>query len=103
MTRPDTYFTMARHEETAGNLPAALNLYLSSLCAAYNSCVCYPTGTISKIRLLQNSLGIPDHELSAMVKSYGHLSDNKCRILLYLSISGSPQEIRNILEASYVR
>lgn len=98
MSKPSTYFQLARKEEKQGKHSAALLLYLSSFCEHFNSCLDgYPSGTIEKIRRLQLQIGISDYHLLSLIRSYGFLTDNECRQLLYFSIHGFVSGIDAIL------
>lgn len=97
MTHPSDYFTLARNEEISGNKPAALLFYLSSFCASFNSNAGIPTGTVEKIRRLQNELSLSDEELLDLVHSYGALTDQECQCLLLFSIQGYLDGIYSVL------
>lgn len=101
MSKSSVYFQLARNEERQGQSGAALLLYLSSFCEHFNSCLDrYPAGTVEKIRRLQIQIGISDHYLLSLVHSYGFLTDNECRHLLYFSIHGFVSGIDAILHDS---
>jgi hypothetical protein len=97
MTFEKQYFRLARGEERSGNFGAALLLYLSSFCSACNSGSLYPCGSVAKIRKMQLALNLPDGQLQGMVRSYGPLSDQDCRLLLERSIRGDAAGIRAML------
>ena len=89
MVNAKTYFLSGNKEEMDGNEPAALLHYLSSFCASCNlNPQDRPYGTVAKIRRLQLSLHLSDAQLLDMVHSYGVLTDQECRHLLYYSIYG---------------
>lgn len=94
------YYELARSEEVSGNMSAALIFYISSFCDSFNSCADYPIGTTEKIRRLQLFFGLTDSELLAMVYSYGPLTNEECRHLLYFSILGSLSGINAVLTGS---
>lgn len=97
------YYDNARHEEKSGNYGSALLFYLSSFCEHFNYFFgSYPTGTVAHIRRIQNALGLSDLDILGMIRSYGELSDDLCRELLWHSFSGNVVEIHSILRrASY--
>lgn len=98
MTYAACYFDLALTEEKAGNAGAALLFYLSSFCDSFNTCTTdYPCGTVSKIRILQNQLGLSDVQLLNLVHSYGPLSDAECQKLLSYSIYGCITDIKATL------
>lgn len=98
MSNAARYFELARNEEKSGNAGAALLLYLSSFCDSFNSSATdYPCGTVAKIRILQNQLGLSDIQLLDLVRSYGPLSDAECQKLLTYSIYGCIAGIKAIL------
>lgn len=101
MNKTSIYFQLARNEETLGRTGSALLFYLSSFCEHFNSCLDgYPSGTIEKIRRLQKHTGISDHNLLSMVRSYGPLTDDECRHLLYYSIYNYLPGIDAVLHGS---
>jgi len=101
MTNTSLYFELARSEEKAGNDCAALLFYLSSFCDSFNfGAKDYPYGTVSKIRMLQNRLSLPDQFLFSLMHSYGPLSDTDCQELLLASISGNIASMNAILATS---
>jgi hypothetical protein len=100
MTFENQYFRLARNEETAGNLGAALLLYLSSFCSAYNSGNGYPCGAVAKVRKMQLALNLSDEQVQGMIRSYGPLSDQDCRLLLDCSVRGDAAGIHSILTGS---
>ena len=98
MANATRYFELARTEEKFGNAGAALLLYLSSFCDSFNSGVTdYPCGTVAKIRILQDQLGLSDIQLLDLVYSYGPLSDAECQKLLTYSIHGYIAGVKAIL------
>lgn len=98
MNRSSTYFQFARDEEKQGRSGSALLFYLSSFCEHFNSCLDgYPSGTVEKIRRLQLQIGISDYYLLSLIRSYGTLTDDECRYLLFFSIYGSVPGIDVIL------
>lgn len=101
MSNSSAYFQLARNEERQGRHSAALLFYLSSFCEHFNSCFNeYPSGTVEKIRRLQKCAGISDHNLLSMVRSYGPLTDDECRHLLYYSIYNYLSGIDAVLHGS---
>lgn len=101
MSNLSTYFQLARNEEIQGRHSAALLFYLSSFCEHFNSCTdSYPSGIVEKIRRLQLQIGISDYYLLSLVRSYGFLTDNECRHLLYYSIYGYLSGIDAVLHGS---
>lgn len=101
MNKASAYFQLAKNEERQGRHSAALLFYLSSFCEHFNSCLNkYPSGTVEKIRRLQKHAGISDHNLLSMVRSYGPLTDDECRHLLYYSIYGYLPGIDAVLHGS---
>ncbi len=98
MANAARYFELARNEEKSGNAGAALLLYLSSFCDSFNSGAAdYPCGTVAKIRILQDQLGLSDIQLLDLVRSYGPLSDAECQKLLTYSIYDCIAGIKAIL------
>lgn len=92
------YFNLARNEEKAGNISAALLFYLSDFCSYFNAPFdTLPTGTVNKIQRLQKRLSLSDAKLLSFVKSYGPLSDDTCRELLLYSFHGDLSGIRSTL------
>ena len=83
------YFTPARTEEMVGHDAPAILFYLASFCASLNCC---DTQTLyratAKIQRLQTRFSLSDESLVAMVRSYGPLSDEVCRISLLQSLNG---------------
>lgn len=101
MSKTSIYFQLARNEEKQGRSSSALLFYLSSFCEHFNSCLdSYPTGTVEKIRRLQLQIGISDFYLLSLVSSYGLLTNNECRYLLYYSIYGYLSGINAVLHGS---
>lgn len=101
MSNASQYFKLAHSEEIAGNDGAALQLYLSSFCAEFNTgAKNYPTGTVSKIRRLQIQFSLSDYQLLNMVHSYGPLTDQECQQLLLFSIYGDVSGINTLLTGS---
>lgn len=98
MANAARYFELARSEEKTGNECAALLFYLSSFCDSLNSGIQdYPYGTVSKIRMLQIRLSLPDQFLLSLIHSYGPLSDADCKKLLSDSINGDITSIKATL------
>ena len=97
MTKPQTYFRIARNEEKAGNLPPALLHYVSAFCAAYNCGYGHHAGTVAKIRNLQRYFQLTDSELCELARSYGPLTDAECQHLLYYAIYGNISGIHAVL------
>lgn len=101
MTFSQEYFTLARNEELSGQPVSALLHYLSAFCAGFHPGMAQlPYQATAKIRKLQISLRMTDEELLSCVRSYGSLTDNECRRLLYYSIYGQLSEIRSILSGA---
>ena len=83
------YFALARTEEMAGHDAPAILFYLASFCTSLNCC---DTQTLyratAKIQRLQARISLSDESLVGMVRSYGPLSDEVCKISLLQSLNG---------------
>lgn len=102
MASASMYFRLGCMEEIVGNEASALLFYLSSFCSSYNSNFRErPSGTVRRIRSLQNSIGLTDDQLLCMVRSYGILTDLECQYLLYYSIYGFDDGIHAVIYGSF--